>query len=104
MADFDRTVDVLIVGSGAAGLVAALTANDQGLSAFVVKQGEKISGVFAGRALDPEQPDQQSHRRAGLLRGGPRLCGGRDRGRQPGLVEGVQTRLPEKRPRNRLLP
>src|ERR1700761_2309122 len=47
MSSFDRTVDVLIVGSGAAGLVAALTADDEGLSTLIVEKSEKIGGASA---------------------------------------------------------
>jgi succinate dehydrogenase/fumarate reductase flavoprotein subunit len=43
---FDRTTDVLIVGSGAAGLVASLTADDEGLSTLVVEKGDKVRGLL----------------------------------------------------------
>ena len=47
MADFDRTVDVLIAGSGAAGLVAALAADSHGLSSLLVEKTDKIGGTSA---------------------------------------------------------
>jgi 3-oxosteroid 1-dehydrogenase len=50
---FDHTTDVLIVGSGAAGLVAALTAHDQGLEPLVVEKADKIGGAssYSGGGL-----------------------------------------------------
>ena len=42
-------VDVVVVGSGAAGLTAALTAADLGLSALVVEKAPRFGGS-AGRS------------------------------------------------------
>jgi len=47
VAEFDRTVDVLIAGSGAAGLVAALAADSHGLSSLLVEKSDKIGGTSA---------------------------------------------------------
>lgn len=47
MTAFDKTVDVLIVGSGAAGLVAALTAHGAGLVPLVVEKEAKLGGASA---------------------------------------------------------
>jgi 3-oxosteroid 1-dehydrogenase len=57
--DFDREVDVLIVGSGAAGLVAALTAADAGLSTLVIEKSTYFGGSSArsgGGAWVPNAP------------------------------------------------
>ncbi|MEV4422470.1 FAD-dependent oxidoreductase [Patulibacter sp. NPDC049589] len=45
--EFDHTTDVLIVGSGAAGLVSALVAHDRGLRPLVVEKSDKIGGASA---------------------------------------------------------
>jgi 3-oxosteroid 1-dehydrogenase len=47
MSEFDRSVDVLIAGSGAAGLVAALRADAHGLSTLLVEKSDKIGGTSA---------------------------------------------------------
>lgn len=44
---FDHTTDVLIIGSGAAGLVAALVAHERGLRPLVVEKSDKIGGASA---------------------------------------------------------
>src|SRR3954454_10355127 len=57
--DFDREVDVLIVGSGASGLVAALTAADAGLSTLVIEKSTYFGGSSArsgGGAWVPNAP------------------------------------------------
>jgi glycine/D-amino acid oxidase-like deaminating enzyme len=46
-AAFDEEVDVLVVGSGAAGLTAALTAQSRGLTALVVEKADRIGGSSA---------------------------------------------------------
>ena len=43
MADYD----LIVLGSGAAGLTAALTAADFGASVLVVEKGQKIGGTSA---------------------------------------------------------
>ena len=43
----DHKFDVVVVGSGAAGMVAALTAAHQGLSAIVVEQATNFGGSTA---------------------------------------------------------
>jgi 3-oxosteroid 1-dehydrogenase len=40
----DETVDVLVVGSGMAGLCAALAAADHGLSTLVIDKADKVGG------------------------------------------------------------
>jgi succinate dehydrogenase/fumarate reductase flavoprotein subunit len=47
VSEFDRTVDVLVAGSGAAGLVAALRADWHGLSTLLVEKSDKIGGTSA---------------------------------------------------------
>jgi 3-oxosteroid 1-dehydrogenase len=59
MPQFDRTIDVLVVGSGAAGLVASLTADAHGLSTLVVEKSDKIGGAssYSGGGLwIPDNP------------------------------------------------
>ncbi|TVR26738.1 MAG: FAD-binding protein, partial [Nitriliruptor sp.] len=44
MAQWDRTVDVLVVGTGGAGLAAAMSAGDAGLSCLLVESTERWGG------------------------------------------------------------
>ena len=50
---FDETTDVLVVGAGAAGLVASLRAHEDGLKAIVIEKSEKIGGAssYSGGAV-----------------------------------------------------
>ncbi|MER7274647.1 FAD-binding protein [Dactylosporangium sp. NPDC000244] len=64
--DFQHTVDVLVVGSGAGGLTAALTAHARGLSTLVVEKAGHFGGSSAlsgGGLWVPGAPAQQ---RAGV--------------------------------------
>lgn len=45
--DWDQTVDVLVVGSGAAGMVAALTAKAHGLDTLLIEKTDKYGGTTA---------------------------------------------------------
>jgi len=47
MAEWDRTVDVLVMGSGAAGMAAALRAHDLGQSVLLVEKSELYGGNSA---------------------------------------------------------
>ncbi|MCZ6808068.1 MAG: FAD-dependent oxidoreductase [Deltaproteobacteria bacterium] len=47
MAEWDRTVDLLVMGSGAAGLAAAVRARDLGLDVLVVEKSEFFGGNTA---------------------------------------------------------
>ena len=47
MAEWDRTVDLLVMGSGAAGMGAAVRAHDLGLSVLVVEKSELFGGNTA---------------------------------------------------------
>src|SRR5579885_1515040 len=63
MAEPDETVDVVIAGSGAAGLVAALTASAQGLRPLVIEKSDKLGGstAYSGGGLwIPNNPVQQA--------------------------------------------
>jgi 3-oxosteroid 1-dehydrogenase len=43
----EMTVDVLVLGSGVGGLVAALAAKELGLQAVVVEKSARLGGTFA---------------------------------------------------------
>ena len=45
--DYDKTVDVLVIGSGGGGMTAALAAADAGLETLVVEKGEQFGGSTA---------------------------------------------------------
>lgn len=45
--DWDLEVDVLVAGSGAAGMIGAISATDRGLEALIVEKGEKFGGSTA---------------------------------------------------------
>ena len=47
MTTWDSTVDLVIVGSGGGGMVAALTAADAGASALVLEKQERVGGSTA---------------------------------------------------------
>jgi 3-oxosteroid 1-dehydrogenase len=66
MTDFDYTTDVLIVGSGAAGLVAALTADDHGLETLVVEKSAKIGGASSYSGGGLWIPNNHVIKRAGI--------------------------------------
>lgn len=54
---WDRTVDLVVLGTGAAGLAAALTAADQGLSVLTLESTEFIGGTTAYSAGTVWVPD-----------------------------------------------
>jgi helvolic acid biosynthesis 3-ketosteroid Delta1-dehydrogenase len=62
---FDRNVDVLVVGSGAAGLTAALRAKDRGLNALVVEKLSHIGGSSAYSGGGLWIPNNHLHRAVG---------------------------------------
>ena len=47
MTDFDEEFDLVVVGSGGGGMVAALTAADEGLSVLVVEKAKRFGGSTA---------------------------------------------------------
>ena len=59
----DREYDVVVLGSGAAGLTAALTAADHGARVLVVEKGAKVGGTSAwsgGQIWIPCNPHQEA--------------------------------------------
>ncbi len=63
---FDEEVDVLIVGSGAGGLTAALTARSRGLNALVVEKADRIGGSSALSGGGLWVPGAPAQKRAGF--------------------------------------
>jgi 3-oxosteroid 1-dehydrogenase len=53
---WDREVDVLVAGSGAGGLSAALAAHDAGLDALVVEKAEHYGGGGTRTAMTRAGP------------------------------------------------
>jgi 3-oxosteroid 1-dehydrogenase len=47
MAEFDKTVDVVIVGTGAAGLIASLVVKEAGYEPLLVEKSDKVGGSSA---------------------------------------------------------
>src|ERR1700761_9080797 len=57
--EFDKEVDVLVVGSGAGGMASALAANDRGLDTLIIEKTEYFGGSTArsgGGAWVPNAP------------------------------------------------
>ena len=82
MTTWDDTVDVVIVGSGGGGMVAALTAAEAGASALVLEKQDRLGGSTAmsgGIVWVPNNPVMRAEGVRGLLRGchGPLRSGGR---------------------------
>jgi 3-oxosteroid 1-dehydrogenase len=63
--DWDHEVDVLVAGSGAGGMAAALAAHDAGLSALVVEKAEVYGGSTALSGGGIWIPDNPTLRRLG---------------------------------------
>ncbi|OBK18802.1 FAD-binding protein [Mycobacterium asiaticum] len=63
--EFDRVVDVLIVGSGAGGMTAALTAAAAGLDALVIEKSARFGGSTALSGGGIWVPGAPAQRRAG---------------------------------------
>ncbi|MBX9639936.1 MAG: FAD-dependent oxidoreductase, partial [Mycobacteriaceae bacterium] len=63
--DFDHVVDVLIVGSGAGGMTAALTAASCGLDALVIEKSPQFGGSTALSGGGIWVPGAPAQRRAG---------------------------------------
>ncbi|WP_404482097.1 FAD-dependent oxidoreductase [Novosphingobium sp. BL-52-GroH] len=60
----NKAYDVVVLGSGAAGMTAALTAAEHGASVLVVEKGEKLGGTSAwsgGQIWIPCNPHQQAY-------------------------------------------
>ena len=92
--------DVVVVGSGAAGMVAALAAAHQGLSAVVVEKAPHFGGstrAVGRRGLDPEQRDPQARRQSRHQRGRAHLSGHDHRRRraEPRTIDTYLDRGPE---------
>ena len=64
---FDRTVDVLVIGSGGGGMTAALTAGAAGLDTLVVEKSAHFGGSTALSGGGIWVPGAPSQRRAGYV-------------------------------------
>lgn len=55
--EFEHTTNVVVVGSGAAGLTAAVAARDAGCEVIVLESMDKVGGPVPSReaVFDPEQ-------------------------------------------------
>ena len=65
--EFDKTVDVLVVGSGGGGMTAALTAGAAGLDALVVEKSAHFGGSTALSGGGIWVPGAPSQRKAGYV-------------------------------------
>ncbi|SIN68543.1 FAD-binding protein [Agromyces cerinus] len=63
---WDREVDVLVAGSGAAGMTAAITAADRGLSALVVESTDRWGGTTMRSGGGLWMPNNPIMRRTGI--------------------------------------
>ena len=106
MTTWDSTVDVVIVGSGGGGMVAALTAADAGASALVLEKQDdrRLDRHVRRHRLGPEQPGHAGGRSGGLLRGRHGPLRGRRGRRRAGLLVRTSARLPDRRARDGRLP
>ena len=103
--DFDSEVPVLIVGAGAAGLIAALTLSEAGIEPVVIERDAVPSGSTAlsaglipaagtrfqrARGIeDSANTVRRRHRPQGAWRGGRETCArGRGGGRAGGRMAG----------------
>jgi 3-oxosteroid 1-dehydrogenase len=66
-ADFDTTVDVLVIGSGGGGMTAALTADAAGLDALVVEKSAHFGGSTALSGGGIWVPGAPSQRKGGYV-------------------------------------
>ena len=65
--EFDRVVDVLVVGSGGGGMTAALTAQAAGLDTLVVEKAAQFGGSTALSGGGIWVPGAPSQRREGYV-------------------------------------
>ena len=92
---WDREVDVLVAGSGAAGLTAAITAADAGLSTLVVESTDRWGGTTMRSGGGLWMPNNPVMRRCGIQDSREEaldLPGGVDRPgrrRRPGQLAGA---------------
>ena len=63
---WDYTTDVLVVGSGGGGMVAALAAKDKGCDALVIEKGEVYGGSTAMSGGAIWAPNNHLMERAGV--------------------------------------
>src|SRR5260221_3382403 len=64
--DWDRTVDLLVVGAGAGGMAAALVASLEGLSVLLCEKSAQVGGTAATSAGTIWIPRSSQAARAGL--------------------------------------
>lgn len=64
--NFDKTTNILIVGTGAAGLTAALRAHHSRLRALVIEKTDKIGGASAWSGGAIWMPNNQFHKAQGV--------------------------------------
>ena len=99
LADWDEPVDLLVLGTGAGGLSAAVTAANEGLTTLVLEKTEFLGGTTAYSAGTCWIPNNRFQRAAGVTDDalGRERLSGRAGGRQ-GSPRGTRV-LPDQRPR-----
>src|SRR5699024_8593837 len=63
---WDKEVDLLVLGSGAAGITAALTGAEEGLEVLLLEKSDYIGGTTAYSAGTVWAPNNKFQRQAGI--------------------------------------